>query len=156
MTRLMLCSLLLGLALGTCCRADPPTAAELRARHAVQEEPEAAAPAVRHQPTAAELRARPGARAAAARGAAFTLDGFVGFYPRHSELKLGAALVLHNGAWVRPELQVAENVVGLGVGFKLPLSVFGAVLDISAGAGVDWDTSRHEWEGHAYLARVVF
>jgi hypothetical protein len=108
----------------------------------------------RGSPTAAQLRAaNPGV---GARGAAFTLDGFAGFYPRHQELKLGVALVLHNGEHWRPELQVANNSIGAGLGWKLPLKLLGAVLDISVGAGVGWDTARHEWQGQAYLARVVF
>ncbi len=93
---------------------------------------------------------------AASRASALSLDGFVGYYPRHSELKLGAALVLPGFTVLRPEIQVADNVIGLGVGYRLPLRVLTEALSVSIGAAVSWDVARHEPEVSVYVARLVF
>lgn len=94
--------------------------------------------------------------AAARRGVGLSLDGFVGYYPRHDEIKLGLSLVLNNEGPFRPSLQVADNVVGVGAAWKLPLSVFADALSLSVGAAVSYDTARQEYQGSVYLARLVF
>lgn len=133
MIRTMLCAVFLASALATSLWADAPRARDLYKFDG---------------PKLADPPAR--------RGVDLSLDTFVGFYPRHDELKLGLALVLENGQHLRPELQVADNTIGVGIGYKLPLKIFADALSISIGAGVSWDTSRHEWTGSAYLAKVLF
>ncbi len=92
----------------------------------------------------------------ARRSLALQFDGWAGYLPRHSELKLGAALVLEDGDRTRVEAQIGENVIGLGFGLKLPLHLATNVLQVSFGPAIYWDVARHEWEGAVYLAHVAF